>query len=138
MTALGLERIDHLVLTVADVSATCAFYQRLGMQVVRFGEGRTALAFGGAKINLHEAGRELEPRARSPVPGSADFCLIAAAPVAEIAARLVDAGVTVEAGPVPRTGATGPLLSIYVRDPDGNLVELANLLADGRPAPSDL
>ena len=123
-TALSL---DHLVLTVADPDRTTAFYTGLlGMREIRFGEGRIALGFGGQKINLHRAGAELEPRACRPVTGSADLCFLVAEPVAGIAERLAAAGHPVELGPVPRTGATGPILSIYLRDPDGNLVELAN------------
>jgi catechol 2,3-dioxygenase-like lactoylglutathione lyase family enzyme len=127
---IRLAHIDHLVLTVADIEATVAFYARLGMERVTFGDGRTALAFGDAKINLHQAGREFDPKARRPVPGSEDFCLIAETPVDRIAAHLVACGIALEAGPVRRTGATGPILSLYLRDPDGNLVELANRLPD--------
>lgn len=124
--------IDHFVLTVADIEATCAFYERtLGMQVERFrpangGPERVALKFGSQKINLHRAGAEFKPHARTPVAGSGDFCLIAATPMAKIVAHLESCGVTVEQGPVPRTGAVARLTSIYFRDPDGNLVEVAN------------
>ena len=121
-----IERIDHFVLTVADIARTCAFYRdALGMEVVTFGAGRTALAFGRQKINLHQSGREFEPKARHPVAGSGDFCLIAARPLAEVAERLARHGVAIEQGPVARTGAAGPITSLYVRDPDGNLVEIA-------------
>lgn len=128
--------IDHFVLTVADIDATCAFYERaLGMRAERFetadGALRTALIFGRQKINLHPAGREYEPKAARPTPGSGDFCLLTEEPVAEAAARLVGLGIPVEEGPVPRTGATGRLLSIYLRDPDDNLVEIANLEPEG-------
>ena len=120
--------IDHFVLTVADIEATIAFYTRaLGMEAETFAGGRRALRFGAQKINLHQAGAEFEPKAAWPVPGSADFCLLSDRPVAEIAAHLMREGVEVIDGPVTRTGATGPLLSIYFRDPDGNLVEVANL-----------
>ncbi len=123
-TALSL---DHLVLTVADLDRTLAFYTgHLGLREIRFGEGRVALGVGNQKINLHVAGAELAPRAARATPGSADLCFLVAEPVAEIAGRLADAGLAVELGPVPRTGAAGPILSIYLRDPDGNLVELAN------------
>ena len=122
-----IERIDHFVLTVASVEATCAFYSRaLGMDVITFGDGRTALSFGEQKINLHQAGREFEPKAEKPTPGSGDFCLITQTPMDAVCAHLKSRGITIEDGPVPRTGATGPLLSVYVRDPDGNLVEIAN------------
>lgn len=125
--SIAIEAVDHFVLTVADIEATCAFYARaLGMEVVTFGEGRTALAFGNQKINLHQAGREFEPKAAVPTRGSGDFCLIAATPLAAVIAHLVACGVPVEEGPVHRTGATGPLISVYLRDPDGNLVEIAN------------
>ncbi|WP_019644490.1 VOC family protein [Novispirillum itersonii] len=118
--------LDHLVLTVADIDATAAFYQRvLGMQVVTFGAGRTALTFGAQKINLHQAGREFEPKATRPVPGSADLCLIAEGGTAAVMAHLRAQGVTVEEGPVMRTGATGPIRSVYFRDPDGNLIEVS-------------
>jgi len=120
--------IDHFVLTVASISATCDFYSRaLGFGVEVFGSPkRTALTFGDQKINLHEVGREFEPRARRATAGSGDFCLIARTPVDEVAAHLAALGVDVIEGPVPRTGAAGPIVSIYFHDPDGNLVEVAN------------
>ena len=96
------------------------------MQVVTLGAGRRALAFGVQKMNLHQAGREFEPKAARPTPGSADLCLLTATPLDEVQAELRAAGVHIEDGPVPRTGATGPILSVYVRDPDGNLIEIAN------------
>lgn len=126
---MRIDRIDHFVLTVASIEATCAFYRDvLGMEVVTFAGGRRALAFGAQKINLHEAGREFEPKAARPVAGSGDFCLIAETPLEEVIAHLQDRGVTIEEGPVPRTGATGPIRSVYFRDPDGNLVEVATYL----------
>ena len=125
---MRVERLDHLVLTVADIDASCAFYQRvLGMQVVTFGQGRKALAFGQQKINLHRHGAEFEPKALRPTPGSADLCLLVSTPLVEVMAHLQRCDVAIEEGPVPRTGATGPLLSVYIRDPDHNLIELANL-----------
>lgn len=128
---MRIDRFDHVVLTVADVDATCAFYQRvLGMAVVSFGDGRKALAFGQQKINLHAHGREFEPKAERPTPGSADFCLITGVPVADVVAHLSGEGVTVVEGPVRRTGATGPIVSIYFRDPDRNLVEVANVIGE--------
>ncbi len=126
---IAIEALDHFVLTVADIEASCAFYARvLGMEIVTFGEGRRALAFGSQKINLHQAGKEFEPKAAVPTRGSGDFCLITATPAAEVVAHLQACDITVEKGPVRRTGATGPLLSVYLRDPDGNLVEVANRL----------
>ncbi|WGD32461.1 VOC family protein [Ancylobacter sp. WKF20] len=127
---MKLSRIDHFVLTVADIDASCAFYSMaLGMDVVTFGQGRKALQFGQQKINLHQAGKEFEPKAAKPTQGSGDFCLISETSVAEIAAHLVRSGIAIEEGPVTRTGATGPIISIYIRDPDQNLVEVSNYLA---------
>ncbi len=122
-----IERIDHLVLTVKDIGATCAFYRRaLGMTVATFGEGRKALAFGDQKINLHQAGAEFEPKAARPTPGSADLCLIAKAPsMARVTAHLESLGIEIEEGPVTRTGAKGAITSVYFRDPDGNLIEVS-------------
>lgn len=122
---LRVRALDHLVLTVADIEATVAFYEALGMTRVRFGEGRVALAFGGQKINLHQAGAEIAPHAAHPRPGSADLCFLVEGDVADLSAQLSAAGFAVELGPVPRTGAQGPLTSVYLRDPDGNLVELS-------------
>jgi catechol 2,3-dioxygenase-like lactoylglutathione lyase family enzyme len=105
-----IDRLDHLVLTVADIDATVTFYEQvLGMRAVTFGDGRRALAFGTSKINLHQAGHEFEPKAARPTPGSADVCLIAADPLDQVCADLAAHGVTIEEGPVARTGATGPL-----------------------------
>ena len=123
---MRIDRVDHFVLTVRDIDATCAFYARvLGMDVVTFGRGRKALAFGRQKINLHQAGREFEPKAATPTPGSGDFCLISAVPLDHVIAHLAACGVTIVEGPVPRTGAAGPINSVYFRDPDGNLVEVS-------------
>jgi catechol 2,3-dioxygenase-like lactoylglutathione lyase family enzyme len=121
-----IDRLDHLVLTGADIEATVAFYERaLEMRRERFGEGRVALRFGEQKLNLHQAGRELDPKARRPTPGSADLCFIATVPLETIEAALARANVTVEEGPVQRTGALGPTRSLYFRDPDGNLIEVS-------------
>jgi catechol 2,3-dioxygenase-like lactoylglutathione lyase family enzyme len=121
-----VESLDHLVLTVADIERTTAFYvEALGMQAVTFGEGRRALAFGQQKINLHQAGREFEPKAAHPQPGSGDLCFVSAGPMDAIVEHLRACGVPIEEGPVERTGARGPMTSVYVRDPDGNLVEIA-------------
>lgn len=124
---MKIEAIDHLVLTVRDIEATCAFYSRiLGMRVVTFKGDRKALAFGEQKINLHQYGREFEPKADKPVPGSADLCFVTRDPVADVLAHLRANEVEVIEGPVERTGATGPIVSVYFRDPDGNLIEVAN------------
>lgn len=124
---ISIERLDHLVLTVASIDATTDFYRRvLGMEVVEFGEGRTALRFGHQKINLHQKGAEFEPKSAVPTPGSADLCLISGTPMDQIMVHLKSEGVPVEDGPVPRTGATTPILSVYVRDPDNNLIEISN------------
>jgi catechol 2,3-dioxygenase-like lactoylglutathione lyase family enzyme len=122
-----IDRLDHLVLTVADVGRTLDFYVRgLGMVEETFGAGRRALRFGRQKINLHPVNAAaLVPRAERPGPGTADFCLIAARPLAEVEAHLRDEGFAIEEGSVSRTGATGPIRSIYLRDPDGNLIEVA-------------
>ena len=126
---ISLERLDHLVLTVKDMAATLDFYRRtLGMEEIDFGEGRKALKFGQSKINLHQAGREFEPKAARPTPGSADLCFITAAPLAEVMEHLQRQNEPVEMGPVERTGALGPIKSIYLRDPDGNLLEISNYL----------
>lgn len=124
---MHIDRLDHFVLTVADLEATCRFYEKAcGMSVETFGAGRLALRFGQQKINLHKAGAEFEPKAARPTRGSGDFCLITTTPLADVVAHLEAQGVAIEEGPVRRTGATGPILSVYIRDPDGNLVEIAN------------
>ncbi len=124
---IRIDHIDHFVLTVASIDATCAFYTSvLGMTVQTFGEGRKALTFGEQKINLHQVGKEFEPKAHTPKAGSGDFCLIASTPLDEVIAQLQRLNVPIELGPVPRTGATGPIRSVYFRDPDGNLVEVSN------------
>jgi len=126
---MRLDQIDHLVLTVRDIGDTIAFYTRvLGMEEVTFGEGRKALAFGTQKINLHETGREFEPKALHPKPGSADLCFLTAEPLARVVKHMENCGVDILEGPIERTGAQGPIQSIYIRDPDGNLLEIANQL----------
>lgn len=123
---MQIDSLDHLVLTVADIEASVDFYTRvLGMREVRFGEGRRALAFGSQKINLHPAASPFQPCARTPTPGSADICLLTGTPLDEVAVHLGNCGVEIVEGPVARTGATGPIMSVYVRDPDGNLVEIS-------------
>lgn len=122
----AITALDHLVLTVRDLPATLRFYvDGLGMERREFGEGRLALHFGSQKINLHLAGHEFEPKAAYPTPGSADLCFLAERPLEEIGARLAALGFAIVEGPVPRAGATHALLSIYTRDPDGNLIEIA-------------
>jgi catechol 2,3-dioxygenase-like lactoylglutathione lyase family enzyme len=118
--------LDHLVLTVTDLAATLRFYRDgLGMRHETFGAGRSALRFGDHKINLHLAGKELEPKAARPTPGSADLCFLTERPLAAVMERLAALGHPAFLGPVERAGATGPLTSIYTRDPDGNLIEIA-------------
>jgi catechol 2,3-dioxygenase-like lactoylglutathione lyase family enzyme len=118
--------LDHLVLTVRDLDATVRFYiEGLGMELREFGEGRKALHFGSQKINLHLAGHEFEPKAAHPTPGSGDLCFLSERPLAEVANQLEALGYPIIEGPVARAGATGPIRSIYTRDPDGNLVEIA-------------
>ena len=124
---MRIDRLDHLVLTVKNISATCDFYSRaLGMEVVTFGNDRKALAFGCQKINLHEAGHEVDPKAHRPTPGSADLCFITKEPVSRIIEHLNRLGIEIIEGPVKRTGAVGPIESVYLRDPDGNLIEISN------------
>ena len=123
---MEIDRIDHVVMTVRDVDATCAFYARvLGMRVVTFAGGRKALAFGRQKINLHLAGREFEPKAAHPTPGSVDLCLIARGTLDDVEAQLRACGVAIVEGPVAKTGAIGPIRSVYFRDPDANLIEVS-------------
>lgn len=117
--------IDHLVLYATDVDETCAFYERLGMERREFDGGRVALHFGDAKINLHSAGDEYDPHAGNPAPGAGDFCLVVEEGIDAVVDHLEGAGVEVAVGPVAKTGARGPMTSVYVRDPDGNLVELS-------------
>jgi catechol 2,3-dioxygenase-like lactoylglutathione lyase family enzyme len=123
---MRIASIDHLVLTVRDLERTCDFYARaMGMAVHRFHDGRLALHFGRQKINLHLAGAEFEPKAETPVPGSADLCFLLDGTVDEAAAHLAKEGVDIIEGPVERVGAVGTLRSVYFRDPDGNLVEVS-------------
>jgi catechol 2,3-dioxygenase-like lactoylglutathione lyase family enzyme len=126
---MKVDGIDHFVLTVRDVEATCDFYSRvLGMEVEEFGGGRRALKFGLQKINLHQAGAEFEPKAEKPTLGSGDFCLVTEALLQSVVEHLGSCGVEIIEGPISRTGATGRLESVYFRDPDGNLVEVSNYL----------
>ena len=127
---MRVDHLDHLVLTVKDIEASVSFYTRvLGMTETTFAGGRKALAFGSSKINLHEAGHEFEPKAAAPTPGSGDLCLIVDDDLDAVHAQLAAAGVMVEIGPVKRTGAVGEIISVYIRDPDQNLIELSNYLS---------
>ena len=125
-----IDHLDHIVLTTAHTEQCTDFYTRvLGMKFERFGEGRMALKFGGQKINLHEKGKEFEPRAALAAPGTLDICFIAAVPLKDVIARLAACNVPIIEGPVMKTGAQGPIRSVYVRDPDGNLVEISEQAA---------
>jgi catechol 2,3-dioxygenase-like lactoylglutathione lyase family enzyme len=124
---IEVEGVDHLVLTVASIERTIAFYTDvIGMRAEKFGDERWALHFGTQKFNLHEAGHEFEPKAQRPTPGSIDICLVASTPLDEVVDTLRARGVPIVEGPVDRTGARGPMRSVYVRDPDDNLVELCH------------
>lgn len=125
-----VQSLDHLVLTVADVAATATFYADvLGMQVYEFaaadGTRRTALGYGQQKINLHPAASPFDPKAAKPTPGSADLCFLTDAPMDHWQDHFARQGITIVDGPIQRTGATGPIMSLYVRDPDGNLIEVS-------------
>ena len=122
---MRIRSLDHIVLTCADPEATVAFYERVGMQREEFGGGRLALRFGDQKINLHQAGAEFQPHAATPLPGTGDLCLLVDGSIEAVVEHLGEVGIAIEEGPVDRTGAVGPLRSVYVRDPDGNLVEFA-------------
>lgn len=131
---ISIDRLDHLVLTVADVERTVDWYVRvLGMRPVTFGRDRRALAFGKQKLNLHRADAVLTPHAERPIPGSADLCFISSASLAAVQRHLGDLKVGVEEGPVERTGAAGPIWSLYVRDPDRNLIEISTYGSPNRP-----
>ena len=126
---MQIDSLDHLVLTVQDIQTTCEFYSRvLGMQVVTFAEGRKALQFGNQKINLHQKGKEIDPKAEHPTLGSADLCFLTPMPVEQVIAHVQSCNVVLLLGPVERTGATKSLVSIYFRDPDGNLLKVANAI----------
>jgi catechol 2,3-dioxygenase-like lactoylglutathione lyase family enzyme len=124
--AFTIDHLDHLVLTVADIGATIDFYTNaLRMQAVTF-DGRRALRFGRQKMNLHQRGHEFSPKAAHPTPGSADLCFITKEPLEVVIRHLADLAIPIEEGPVERTGAVGKLLSVYLRDPDNNLIEISN------------
>lgn len=124
---MKISHLDHLVLTVASIENTCNFYQTvLGFEVITFKGDRKALQFGNQKINLHQQGKEFEPKALQPTPGSADLCFISDTPISEVVAHLNQLNIQIEEGPVERTGAMHPILSVYIRDPDQNLIEISN------------
>ena len=123
---IAIDRIDHIVLTVFDIERTLDFYSRvLGMEPVTFAGGRRGLAFGRQKLNLHQAGREFEPKALRPAPGAIDLCFITEHALEDVIAQLKAQGVAIIEGPVDKTGALGPMKSVYFRDPDGNLIEVS-------------
>lgn len=125
-----IDHIDHIVVTTTDEAACIRFYTEvMGMELEAFGAGRKAFRFGNQKINLHVKGREYEPKAHLPVPGALDLCFIASVPLDQVMARLQALGVPIIEGPVMRTGATSQLRSIYLRDPDLNLIEISELVA---------
>src|ERR1700694_2062012 len=129
---VAIDRIDHIVITAFDLERTIDFYTRvLGMEAITFAGGRRGLAFGRQKINLHQSGREFEPKALKPTPGSMDLCFITETPLAEVVAQLKSSGVAIAEGPVAKTGAMGPMMSVYFRDPDGNLIEVSNYEKSG-------
>ncbi|MGB9037182.1 VOC family protein [Acinetobacter calcoaceticus] len=126
---MKISHLDHLVLTVADIENTCNFYQTvLGFEVITFKGDRKALKFGHQKINLHQLGNEFEPKALHPTSGSADLCFISETPISEVVTHLNQLNIQIEEGPVERTGAMHPILSVYIRDPDQNLIEISNIL----------
>jgi catechol 2,3-dioxygenase-like lactoylglutathione lyase family enzyme len=123
---MKIDRLDHVVLTVKDIGATCEFYAKvLGMEVVTFGENRKALSFGSQKINLQQLGRESTLKADKPTSGSADICFVTSVSLSDVIAHLNSVGVDLIAGPVERNGARGPMMSLYFRDPDKNLIEVS-------------
>jgi catechol 2,3-dioxygenase-like lactoylglutathione lyase family enzyme len=129
---MQIQRLDHLMLTVRDAQRSIDFYTNvLGMSEATFDAGRKALSFGQQKINLHEVGREMNPKAAKPTPGSADLCFISDSPMDAILAELRQHGVEIIAGPVERTGALGPIASVYFRDPDKNLIEVSKYPSNG-------
>ena len=125
-----IDHLDHLVLTTADEAACVRFYvEVMGMTLETFGQGRKAFRFGNQKINLHVKGHEFEPKAQVPMPGALDLCFIAAVPLDEVITRLAEKQVPIIEGPVMRTGAVSRIRSVYVRDPDLNLIEISELKA---------
>ncbi|MFC4799253.1 VOC family protein [Neobacillus sp. GCM10023253] len=126
---MNIKGLDHLVLTVKEIEVTCKFYSSvMGMEVQTFGEGRKAIKFGNQKINLHQSGKEFEPKAIRPTPGSADLCFITETPIEQIIESLEKHRITIIEGPIERTGALGRINSVYFRDPDLNLIEVSNYI----------
>ena len=126
---INIDRLDHLVLTVKNIEDTCKFYSDvLNMKIISFENNRKALAFGNQKINLHESGKEFEPKAKKPVPGSADLCFITNSPIERVKKHIESKGVSIIEGPVERTGAVGTICSLYIRDLDENLIEISNYI----------
>jgi catechol 2,3-dioxygenase-like lactoylglutathione lyase family enzyme len=127
-----VDRIDHIVMTCSDLSVTAGWYQRvLGMEREEYGgKNRTALRFGAQKINLHEVGHEVLPHAQAAQPGTLDLCFVVAVRPEDVVAQLHACGVSIERGPVTRIGALGDIMSVYCRDPDGNLIELASYMGE--------
>lgn len=122
-----ISKLDHLVLTVKDIPAAIQFYTTvLGMQHIRIAENRDALLFGSQKINIHEHNKEIAPHASQPTPGSADLCFLTDLSLDKVIAHVQSCGVPIIEGPVKRAGATGEIISIYLRDPEGNLIEISN------------
>ena len=127
--------LDHIVLTVRDIDASVQFYTKvMGMELTVFGNNRKALSFGSQKINLHQFTKEFEPKAEIPTPGSADLCFLTSTPVNEVISELQRMNVEILEGPIQRTGATGPILSVYFRDPDRNLIEVSNMIDNNQSA----
>lgn len=123
---ISINHLDHFVLTVADISKSAEFYKNiLGMNIITFGTGRTALTFGNQKINLHQSGYEFEPKALNVQTGSADLCFITTNKLTEAMQHVTNQGIDIIEGPVKRTGSQGPIMSFYFRDPDGNLIEVS-------------
>ena len=124
---MKINELDHLVLTANDIDKTITFYTEvLGMELVQTDVERKSLRFGNQKINLHKAGQEISPHAKHPLPGTADLCFVTETPMQQVIEHLNSYKITIIDGPAERTGTTGPLLSIYIRDPDGNLIEISN------------
>ncbi len=124
---MKITKIDHIALTCKNINATAEFYKSvMGMYIEMFGEGRVALKFGNQKINLHKHGKEFKPKANNPLPGSEDLCFITEIELTTAMAYVKNKGINIIEGPVSRAGATGPIISFYFRDPDGNLIEVAN------------
>jgi catechol 2,3-dioxygenase-like lactoylglutathione lyase family enzyme len=128
--SLAIERIDHIVMTVNDIAQTVQFYcDVLGMREIRYGDNRSALAFGQQKINLHPKDSDIAPRAAKPTAGAIDICLVSELPIDRVVAALQRHDIAIETGPVERQGALGSMQSVYFRDPDGNLIEVSHYSA---------